>query len=74
MDLQAGGVFARRARVNARLGHRDWAEADFREAERLSQGNAAELNNLCWNLAMADADLERARAHCDAALRIEPDQ
>lgn len=75
LNPRVAGVYARRARVAARLGHPDWAETDFREAERLAQaqGDAAGLNSLCWNLALAGADLDRARAHCDASLRIEPD-
>jgi tetratricopeptide (TPR) repeat protein len=66
-------AFARRARVLAARGNRDWADADFAEAERLAQGDAPGLNSLCWNLALAGADLDRARAHCDASLAIAPD-
>lgn len=66
-------AFARRARVLVARGNRDWANADFAEAERLAQGDASGLNSLCWNLALAGEDLARARAHCDASLAIEPD-
>jgi tetratricopeptide (TPR) repeat protein len=72
IDPRVAGVHAGRARTHVRLGNRDWAEADFREAERLAQGNAAGLNSLCWNLVLAGADLDRARAHCEASLRLEP--
>lgn len=73
IDPRVAAVHAGRARTHVRLGNRDWAEADFREAERLAPGNAAGLNSLCWNLALAGADLDRARTHCDASLGIEPD-
>jgi tetratricopeptide (TPR) repeat protein len=73
IDPSVAAVHASRARTHVRLGNREWAEADFREAERLAQGNAPGLNSLCWNLATAGADLDRARAHCEASLGIEPD-
>ena len=75
IELNPGGAmaFARRARVLVARGNRAWADADFAEAERLAQGDAPGLNSLCWNLALAGEDLNRARAHCDASLGIEPD-
>jgi tetratricopeptide (TPR) repeat protein len=73
IDPGVAAVHASRARTHVRLGNREWAEADFRGAERLAQGDATALNSLCWNLALAGADLDRARAHCDASLALEPD-
>ncbi len=73
LDPRSAMGFARRARVYAARGNRGWADADFAEAERLAQGDAPGLNSLCWNLVLAGEPLARARLHCDASLRIEPD-
>lgn len=75
IELNPGSAMAlaARGRVHVARGNRAWADADFREAERLAQGDAEALNSLCWRLVLAGADLERARAHCDASLGIEPD-
>lgn len=45
---------------------------DFREARRLNPRNADALNNLCFGLAVLNESLDEARAACDAALALAP--
>ncbi|HYD13034.1 MAG TPA: tetratricopeptide repeat protein [Allosphingosinicella sp.] len=73
LNPNSAATLARRARVYAARGNRGWAAADFAEAERLARGDASALNSLCWNLLLAGEPPERARAHCDASLAIDPD-
>lgn len=49
------------------------AAADARIAVQLEPDNADLLNGLCWQLGLANEELDRAREACDAALRLQPD-
>lgn len=62
------------SRGNAFYGQRDYARAvvDRDEAARLDPQNADYQNRRCWDRAMANRELDVARAACDAALRLRP--
>ena len=65
-------AYASRARARSELGDFRRAVVDYREAVRLAPGNPSLLNGLCWNMALANDNLDEARAICDESLRIRP--
>ncbi|GAM98400.1 hypothetical protein U91I_02033 [alpha proteobacterium U9-1i] len=48
------------------------AIADFDQAVSLAPNDPAYRNSACWARAVAERELEVARAHCDAAITAEP--
>jgi tetratricopeptide (TPR) repeat protein len=60
-------------RTDARLiaGDHDGAIADADQAEALMPGHPDVLNAQCWSRAVANRELERARAACDLSLEME---
>ena len=62
-----------RAGVHERRGDFARAAADSREAVRREPQNPTLLNSLCWQLGLANEALDEARAACDSALALQPD-
>ncbi|HEX4183576.1 MAG TPA: DUF3857 domain-containing protein [Caulobacteraceae bacterium] len=67
VDLRAlrGSIFVHAGRLED-------AAADYRWGRTKAAGNADDLNNLCWNQAVANTALEDALADCEAALKLAP--
>ena len=55
-----------------RAGRHDEAERDFTAAHEQAK-DAMQLNNICYEKAIAGVDLERALQECDESLRLAPD-
>ena len=53
------------------LNHLNRAIADYDEAIRISPNFALAFNNRCWARAVSNSELDKARADCDAALKLE---
>lgn len=68
----ADDVLNRRASVNLTMRRFDAAIADADRAAELSPDNAGYHNQRCWTRAVADRDLEVARAACDRSLALAP--
>jgi len=67
-------VLDRRASVNLALRRFDAAIADADLAAELSPETAEYHNQRCWTRAVADRDLDVARAACDRSLALAPDK
>lgn len=57
----------------ARSGQKALADREIVGLTLQGAGNSAKLNNICWELALADVALDRALAACDAALAVKAD-
>lgn len=68
-----GPAYGGRADSYRQLGDFARAAAESREAARLAPEDPDILNGLCWHLALAGEEYERARQACDAGLAIRPD-
>ena len=73
LDPAFSPVYGGRAVAHAGLGDFDASMADFREAMRLQPDDPELLNSFCWRFGIAGRELDQARAACDSALRIRPD-
>lgn len=65
-------VFNGRGIAFARAGRSTEAEADFARAGKLAT-DAQQLNNICYEKAVAGVALDRALKECDESLRLLPD-
>lgn len=72
IDPSYAYAYAYRGIRYAALGDHRRALASYREAARQAPHDAIALNGLCWGLAVIGEDLDQARAACDEALRIAP--
>lgn len=77
LQTQASQPDAMRGRINALLGLKRYADA-AQAADRFAAAHPqnADANNLvCWiNGAHIGGDLDRARRHCDTAVRLQPNE
>jgi len=65
-------AFSRRGNAYAALKEYANAIADFDQAGQLAPNNSYYQNSRCWYRAVANRELEVARAACDAALKLDP--
>lgn len=72
LDPNHASTFYNRGTLYRDMGDYERAIADYDRAALLSPENADTQNNRCWTRALANRDLEVARAACDEALRLEP--
>jgi Tfp pilus assembly protein PilF len=66
-------AYGGRADSYRQLGDFARAAAESREAARLAPEDPDILNGLCWHLALAREELDRAREACDRGLALRPD-
>ncbi|WP_296597577.1 DUF3857 domain-containing protein [Phenylobacterium sp.] len=61
-----------RGEIHARKGDAARAAADFATVRSASTSDAGRLNQLCWSQAVANIQLDRALADCQASLALNP--
>ncbi|MDQ8756880.1 tetratricopeptide repeat protein [Sphingosinicella sp. LHD-64] len=67
------GAYDGLADSHRQLGDYARAAAESRTAARLAPEDPDILNGLCWHLALAGEELDRAREACDRGLALRPD-
>jgi tetratricopeptide (TPR) repeat protein len=71
-DSGRAGLLYFRSDAKLAEGDFDGAIKDVDDADRLMPGTPDLLNGRCWARAVADRDLDAARAACDASLALQP--
>lgn len=66
-------VLGRKGIALWKLGDKTGASADFRRAREIAAARPGSLNNLCWDKATHNVELEEALRECDAAIADQPD-
>lgn len=74
LSPDAHDVLSRRGSLNLDLKNYVQAIADADRAAELSPNSADYENQRCWNRAVANRDLEVAKAACDRSLALMPDR
>lgn len=74
LNPTAEAVLDRRRSLHLRLGNFAEAIADADRVAQLAPNNASHENGRCWARAVANRELEVARAACDRSLALKPDE